>query len=312
MPRRKQDAPEAPLAGHLAPGTAAALKAASGKDGLAKVLKAAAGALEQAPQDAGALGGELPPLASALSARAITQHADADVRLVAAYCLTHVLRIYAPEVPYDDAKLEVVGVGGRAAGGRRARRRWARGVECSLPARRMAADAPARLDQGAPARPPPPPPAVAAATHAPARPITGGRACARAGGAGPAVVGHEAPAADAGPGGADAAVHPAGALGPAAQRAGRGALASLACTQCRQPRAGARGWSQRRGPGGEGGGGGMLRVAEQVQRPLPPRRACSPPPPGRPPQTKLYYLLFDRFPESYIMEWVTGLLSVIQ
>lgn len=85
----------------------ARLRAATAKDVLLKVLKQIGGVLEKAPQDADAMGSEFPLLAEALAMRCLTRHVDRDVRLSAAYCLTHVLRIHAPSIPYDDDTLRV-------------------------------------------------------------------------------------------------------------------------------------------------------------------------------------------------------------
>ena len=59
---------------------------------------------EQGGAAAGALGG----VAAALAARALVRSADGDVRLLAACCLADVVRVFAPEPPYDEAALRAV------------------------------------------------------------------------------------------------------------------------------------------------------------------------------------------------------------
>ena len=87
---------------------AAKLAGATKKDALAKLLKQAGDLLEKAPQDvSAALGDAGDDLAAALARPAILQHADKDVRLHAGFCLAHLLRVWAPEVPYDDDQLAV-------------------------------------------------------------------------------------------------------------------------------------------------------------------------------------------------------------
>lgn len=113
---------------------AAKLAGATKKDALAKLLKQAGDLLEKAPQDvSAALGDAGDDLAAALARPAVLQHADKDVRLHAGFCLAHLLRVWAPEVPYDDEQLAV-------------REQWcflwrlylARGGACALSARALA------------------------------------------------------------------------------------------------------------------------------------------------------------------------------
>ncbi|KAG2501809.1 hypothetical protein HYH03_000309 [Edaphochlamys debaryana] len=77
-----------------------------GKDALVKLLKPLYAALEGLPQEVEMLGSakeSLPPL---LLQHATAKQADKDVRLYGALCIVHVLRVYAPETPYDDEQLK--------------------------------------------------------------------------------------------------------------------------------------------------------------------------------------------------------------
>jgi sister-chromatid-cohesion protein PDS5 len=72
-------------------------------------LRVLAGLLEQLPQDLGALGSAKARevLLESLSDRAILHSKQKDVRMYASACFAQLLRIYAPETPYDDKQLEV-------------------------------------------------------------------------------------------------------------------------------------------------------------------------------------------------------------
>lgn len=75
-------------------------------------LRVLAGLLEQLPQDVQALGSAKAQqvLLDALSDRAILHSKQKDVRMYAAACFAQLLRIYAPETPYqDDKQMEVGG-----------------------------------------------------------------------------------------------------------------------------------------------------------------------------------------------------------
>ncbi|KAF8072944.1 ATXR2 [Scenedesmus sp. PABB004] len=84
------------------------LRSGAGRDGLAKALKAIAALLERAPQDVAALGAARRPLEEGLAERAVLGSKHKDVRMYAAVCLAHMLRIYAPDTPYADKELEPV------------------------------------------------------------------------------------------------------------------------------------------------------------------------------------------------------------
>lgn len=72
-------------------------------------LRVLAGLLEQLPQDLGALGSAKARevLLESLGDRAILHSKQKDVRMYASACFAQLLRIYAPETPYDDKQLEV-------------------------------------------------------------------------------------------------------------------------------------------------------------------------------------------------------------
>ncbi|DBA74057.1 TPA: hypothetical protein ACH3X1_010871 [Trebouxia sp. C0004] len=84
------------------------LLACKSKDTLVKLLKQAGEVLDKTSQtDAGA------KLASKGIAKAIVQktvldHKDKDVRVCAAYCLSHILKIHAPDSPYSTTQLQDV------------------------------------------------------------------------------------------------------------------------------------------------------------------------------------------------------------
>jgi sister-chromatid-cohesion protein PDS5 len=50
---------------------------------------------------------DLESCAAALVQDAIINHKEKDVKIFAACCLADVIRIYAPEAPYDDNQLQV-------------------------------------------------------------------------------------------------------------------------------------------------------------------------------------------------------------
>jgi sister-chromatid-cohesion protein PDS5 len=77
------------------------------RDVVLKHLKLAAGVIEKAPQDVAALGSAGAGLAALLINKNILGSKHKDVRMYAAVCLAHMLRIYAPETPYEDKELEV-------------------------------------------------------------------------------------------------------------------------------------------------------------------------------------------------------------
>jgi len=96
---------EAPLDRAALAAAVRKLRAAKSKDALAKALKQTAALLERAPQDSEALGACRAELAAALGDGALAEHADRDVRLCAALCAVHVLRVCAPDVPFEDDAL---------------------------------------------------------------------------------------------------------------------------------------------------------------------------------------------------------------
>lgn len=77
------------------------------RDVVLKHLKLAAGVLEKAPQDVAALGSAAAGLAALLIDKHILGSKHKDVRMYAAVCLAHMLRVYAPDTPYEDKELEV-------------------------------------------------------------------------------------------------------------------------------------------------------------------------------------------------------------
>ncbi|GBF94053.1 hypothetical protein Rsub_07321 [Raphidocelis subcapitata] len=77
------------------------IAASKGKDALIKAVKQLASALEALPQDADALGrakGEVPRALAGLAGQSL----DKDVRINLAFCTVHMLRVWAPERPYED------------------------------------------------------------------------------------------------------------------------------------------------------------------------------------------------------------------
>jgi sister-chromatid-cohesion protein PDS5 len=78
------------------------------KDVLAKGLKELADVLQKFPQDVQALGSTAKQLVVALAQKAVLQHTDKDVKLYAANCFAQLLRIYAPDVPYEDKRTQLV------------------------------------------------------------------------------------------------------------------------------------------------------------------------------------------------------------
>ena len=78
------------------------------KDVITKGLKELADVLQKFPQDLQALGSTAKQLVAALAQKAVLQHTDKDVKLYAAYCFAQLLRIYAPDVPYEDKRIQLV------------------------------------------------------------------------------------------------------------------------------------------------------------------------------------------------------------
>jgi len=83
------------------------LRASPSKDAAIKALKQVSDILDHAPQAIDVMGPQFPELVMALAQRSLIQHSDRDVKLCTAFCLTHVLRIHAPDTPYDDHELKV-------------------------------------------------------------------------------------------------------------------------------------------------------------------------------------------------------------
>ena len=75
-------------------------------------LRVLLGLLERLPQDVSAMGSAKvrDALLDSLHDRAILHSKQKDVRMYAAACFAQLLRIYAPERPYDDKQLEVRGM----------------------------------------------------------------------------------------------------------------------------------------------------------------------------------------------------------
>ncbi|CAI5983561.1 unnamed protein product [Closterium sp. NIES-65] len=79
------------------------------KDVLNKTLKSAASVLEELQQSAPEpTMSALRPLAQALAVPNFMRHRDRDVRVLLAFCVSEVLRVFAPDPPYDDAPLKSV------------------------------------------------------------------------------------------------------------------------------------------------------------------------------------------------------------
>lgn len=72
-------------------------------------LRVLAGLLDQLPQDVNALGPakDRDVLLDSLCEKAILHSKQKDVKMYAAACFAQLLRIYAPETPYEDKQLEV-------------------------------------------------------------------------------------------------------------------------------------------------------------------------------------------------------------
>jgi sister-chromatid-cohesion protein PDS5 len=51
---------------------------------------------------------ELDPIAAALVTDTLLKNKDKDVRLQTACCLADIIRLYAPDAPYDESQLEVL------------------------------------------------------------------------------------------------------------------------------------------------------------------------------------------------------------
>ncbi|EFJ43510.1 hypothetical protein VOLCADRAFT_121419 [Volvox carteri f. nagariensis] len=79
-----------------------------GKETLFKLLKQLAAALEAAPQDVEAMGGAKGSLPQLLLQYATAESANKKIRLYCALCIMHVMRLYAPDIPYDDEGLKEV------------------------------------------------------------------------------------------------------------------------------------------------------------------------------------------------------------
>lgn len=79
------------------------------KDAVLKNLKLLAGALEKLPQDVASLGSAGAGLGGLLLDKRILNSKHKDVKMYAAVVLVHLLRIYAPETPYEDDKDMEVG-----------------------------------------------------------------------------------------------------------------------------------------------------------------------------------------------------------
>lgn len=77
------------------------------RDAAVKCLKSIAILLEALPQDVSSLGSARDALEQVLMDRSIVGSKHKDVRTFAAACMAHMLRIYAPETPYEDSQLRV-------------------------------------------------------------------------------------------------------------------------------------------------------------------------------------------------------------
>lgn len=77
------------------------------RDTVVKFLKLIAHSLEASPQDVSSLGPAQQTLEEVLIDKNIINSKHKDVRIFAAACMAHMLRIYAPETPYEDRYLEV-------------------------------------------------------------------------------------------------------------------------------------------------------------------------------------------------------------
>eukprot|EP00897_Mesotaenium_endlicherianum_P005452 jgi/Mesen1/4935/ME000246S04157 len=79
------------------------------KDVLLKTLKEAASQLQEVQQSASvAVSGPIKPIAYALIQPQILEHTNKDVRVLAAACLSDILRIFAPDAPIPDNVLKEV------------------------------------------------------------------------------------------------------------------------------------------------------------------------------------------------------------
>ncbi|KAK9811630.1 hypothetical protein WJX72_007291 [[Myrmecia] bisecta] len=82
------------------------LQAGRPKDALVKLLKQAGELLEHALQTSSSLRHAAADLANALVQKHVLDHKDKDVKICAAFCLSHILRIHAPDSPYNNSQLE--------------------------------------------------------------------------------------------------------------------------------------------------------------------------------------------------------------
>jgi len=74
---------------------------------MVKQLKLAAQALEHLPQEVSVLGSARQVLEEVLVDKHVLGSKHKDVRMYLAVCLAHMLRIYAPDTPWEDSRLEV-------------------------------------------------------------------------------------------------------------------------------------------------------------------------------------------------------------
>jgi hypothetical protein len=77
------------------------------KDALVKHLKDACHVLERMPQDVQALGAAEQQLPAVLGQKHVLQHTDKDVKMYTAACVAQMLRIWAPDLPFDDRQMQV-------------------------------------------------------------------------------------------------------------------------------------------------------------------------------------------------------------
>ncbi|XP_058091316.1 sister chromatid cohesion protein PDS5 homolog B [Magnolia sinica] len=75
------------------------------KDSLVKLLRQAAGALSELSQSR-SLQRAIEPLNESLFRHKLLQHKDKDVRLLVAVCFSEIIRVLAPDPPYDDETLK--------------------------------------------------------------------------------------------------------------------------------------------------------------------------------------------------------------
>lgn len=77
------------------------------KDTVVKCLKLIAHSLEALPQEVSSLSSAKQTLEEVLIDKTVLNSKHKDVKVYAAACMAHMLRIYAPETPYEDRYLEV-------------------------------------------------------------------------------------------------------------------------------------------------------------------------------------------------------------